>query len=121
MNNFFLRSTIVALLLNFSSAGEVLGANRVVTPPATKCFIEVGNAHISTSILEQQGRLAVKVNATSRCNFPQRSVILTGTTESRLLERLFAGRTTQHHRPGQRKPLNLNAVPKLDFMHEGES
>jgi len=77
MNNFFLRSTIVALLLNFSSAGEVFGANRVVTPPATKCFIEVGNAHISTSILEQQGRLAVKVNATSRCNFPQRSVILT--------------------------------------------
>jgi hypothetical protein len=67
----------VALLFNFSSAGEVFGANRVVTPPKTKCFIEVGNAHISTSILEQQGRLAVKVNATSKCNFPQRSVILT--------------------------------------------
>jgi hypothetical protein len=77
MNNFFLQSTIVALLFNFSSAGEVFGANRVVTPPKTECFIEVGDAHISTSILEQRGRLAVKVNATSSCNVPQSNVILT--------------------------------------------
>ena len=49
----------------------------VATPPKTKCFIEIQNPHISTSIFEKEGRLAVKVNAASRCNVPQSSVVLT--------------------------------------------
>lgn len=80
MNKVLLKSAtaiLVPLLINLSTPEDIFGANEVVTPPKTECFIEVGNAHISTSILEQQGRPAVKVNATSRCNFPQSSVILT--------------------------------------------
>jgi len=68
-------SLISAVCMSSSILPDVAGA--VVTPPKTKCFIEVQNAHISTSILEQQGRLAVKVNATSRCNVPQSNVTLT--------------------------------------------
>ena len=68
-------SLISAVCMSSSFLPDVAGA--VVTPPKTKCFIEVQNAHISTSILEQQGRLAVKVNATSRCNVPQSNVTLT--------------------------------------------
>ena len=68
-------SLISAVCMSSSFLPDAAGA--VVTPPKTKCFIEVQNAHISTSILEQQGRLAVKVNATSRCNAPQSNVILT--------------------------------------------
>jgi hypothetical protein len=68
-------SFISVVCMSSSFLPDVAGA--VVTPPKTKCFIEVQNAHISTSILEQQGRLAVKVNATSRCNAPQSNVILT--------------------------------------------
>ena len=68
-------SLISAVCMSSSFLPDAAGA--VVTPPKTKCFIEVQNAHISTSILEQQGRLAVKVNATSRCNVPQSNVTLT--------------------------------------------
>ena len=68
-------SFISVVCMSSSFLPDVAGA--VVTPPKTKCFIEVQNAHISTSILEQQGRLAVKVNATSRCNVPQSNVTLT--------------------------------------------
>ena len=68
-------SLICALFM--SSSSQANGVGKVVTLPKTKCFIEVRNAHISTSIFEQQGRLAVKVNATSKCNVPQSKVVLT--------------------------------------------
>ena len=68
-------SLICALFM--SSSSQANGVGTVVTPPKTKCFIEVQNAHISTSIFEQQGRLAVKVNATSKCNVAQSNVVLT--------------------------------------------
>jgi hypothetical protein len=68
-------SLTLAVFISTSVLANAAGA--VATPPKTKCFIEVQNAHISTSILEQQGRSAVKVNAKSQCNFPQSSVILT--------------------------------------------
>ena len=68
-------SLIFAICISSLFLADTSGA--VVTPPKTKCFIEVRNAHIATSILEQQGRLAVKVNAKSYCNFPQSNVILT--------------------------------------------
>ena len=52
-------SLISAVCMSSSFLPDVAGA--VVTPPKTKCFIEVQNAHISTSILEQQGRLAATI------------------------------------------------------------
>jgi len=41
------------------------------------CRIEVGDAHISTSILKHQGVRVVKVNANSICNLRQYQVTLT--------------------------------------------
>jgi hypothetical protein len=52
-------------------------AEAVVTPPITKCFVEVHNAHISGSIFKREGRRAVKVNATANCNVTQNNVVLT--------------------------------------------
>lgn len=84
-----------------SSLSVANGAGAVVTPPKTKCFIEVQNAHISTSILEQQGRLAVKVNAVSTCNVPQSDVILTIKIfkEGLGAPHLVAQRSTQANNP----------------------
>ena len=48
-----------------------------VTPPMTKCHIEVYDAHISTFIRRTQGKEAVKVNAESRCDKPIDSLRLT--------------------------------------------
>jgi len=88
-----------ALLMSSSSVAN--GAGSVVTPPKTKCFIEVQNAHISTSILERQGRLAVKVNAVSTCNVPQSDVILTIKIfkEGLGAPHLVAQRSTQANNP----------------------
>jgi len=49
----------------------------VVTPPLTGCNIEIGDAHISKSLLRTRGLIAVKVNAKSQCNKPIRSLVLT--------------------------------------------
>lgn len=49
----------------------------VVTPPFTRCNIEIGDAHISESLLRTRGLIAVKVNAKSQCNKPIRSLVLT--------------------------------------------
>lgn len=48
-----------------------------VTPPITKCHIEVYDAHISTFIRRTQGKEAVKVNAESKCDKPIRNLRLT--------------------------------------------
>ncbi len=53
------------------------GVSTVITPPLTKCFIDIRDAHISTTIFKKEGRLAVKVNAISSCNTLQRNVVLT--------------------------------------------
>ena len=71
----FLSSLLFALYLTSSSA--LYAAESIVTPPKTQCFIEIQDAHISTTILELQGRLAVKINALSKCNVPQSNVVLT--------------------------------------------
>jgi hypothetical protein len=70
-------SIITTLAICFQSIFLLNPSAASVTPPQTKCFIEVGNAHFSTSIRENHGRLAVKVNAISRCNILQSDVILT--------------------------------------------
>jgi hypothetical protein len=49
------------------------------TAPRTKCFIEVGDPHLSTYLNERRGLKAVKADAESRCNFFQKNVILTVT------------------------------------------
>ncbi|HUW87271.1 MAG TPA: hypothetical protein VMW30_02700 [Candidatus Paceibacterota bacterium] len=45
--------------------------------PKASCRIEIGNAHLSTHLNESMGLKAVKVNAQSICNVPQRNVKLT--------------------------------------------
>jgi len=47
--------------------------------PKTKCFIEIGDPHLSTYLNERRGLRAVKADAESRCNFFQKNVILTVT------------------------------------------
>lgn len=49
----------------------------VVTPPLTKCNIEIDDPHISENLLRTRNLRAVKVNARSRCNKPMRDLILT--------------------------------------------
>jgi hypothetical protein len=68
---------LTILLVSVIGSTEVQATEKVSSPPKTKCFIDVGDAHISSTILERQGRLAVKVNAISRCNVLQENVVLT--------------------------------------------
>jgi hypothetical protein len=44
--------------------------------PKTKCFIKIGDPHISRYLLERRGIRAVKVDAESRCNYFQQNVRL---------------------------------------------
>ena len=80
MKKYFPRYTISAISfvltfqlfppLNAAFAGSV-------TPPRTLCNIEIGDAHISESLLRTRGLIAVKVNAKSKCNKPIQSLALT--------------------------------------------
>ena len=68
----------VALLLILQLIAPFNAAHAgVVTPPFTRCNIEIGDAHISESLLRTRGLIAVKVNAKSQCNKPKRSLVLT--------------------------------------------
>ena len=51
-------------------------ANAVITPPMTKCHIEIDNPHFSRYIYRTKGIRAVKVNARSICNKPMRNLVL---------------------------------------------
>lgn len=53
------------------------GVPTVVTPPLTKCNIEVDNPHLSKYLLRTMGIRAVKVNARSKCNKPMSELKLT--------------------------------------------
>lgn len=66
----FTLSLLILFPINASYAGEV-------TPPRTRCFITIEDAHISKYILKHEGRRAVKVNAYSTCNVTQSNVELT--------------------------------------------
>jgi len=107
-------SLIVVIVL--ASTTSAIGASTTATPPKTKCFIEVGNAHISTSIFEQQGRRAVKVNAISRCNVPQSNVILTVKIfkEGLGIAHLVAQRST---RPENPKSQGLVVKNQFTFLY----
>lgn len=68
----------VALLLTLQPVSPVNSARAgQVTPPRTRCFITIEDAHISKYILRYEGRRAVKVNAYSTCNVTQSNVELT--------------------------------------------
>jgi hypothetical protein len=67
-----------ALLLTLQLVSPLNSAYAgVVTPPATLCNIEIGDAHISKSLLRTRGLIAVKVNAKSQCDKPIRGLVLT--------------------------------------------
>jgi hypothetical protein len=68
----------VALLLMLQLVSPLNPAYAgVVTPPITPCNIEIGDAHISKSLLRTRGLIAVKVNAKSQCTKPIRGLVLT--------------------------------------------
>lgn len=68
---FFL--TLTTLILVPSAHSTSL----VVTPPLTKCNIEVDNPHISKFLMRSRGIRAVKVNARSQCNKTMSNLKLT--------------------------------------------
>ena len=71
------RSSAVLLALFLLSNHFTSVSNAADSPgPKTRCFIEVGDPHISTFLQERRGIRAVKVDAESRCNFFQKNVRL---------------------------------------------
>lgn len=78
-NPYFSNALVVAILIissiNTPSYSATLSS--VLRSPKAICRIEVGDAHISTSILKHQGVHVVKVNASSICNVLQSQVTMT--------------------------------------------
>lgn len=84
MNHFFiclfvfLGITIVNVensLANGPSSNSVLQANRMQVKP--ECRLEVGDAHLSSTLLKHRNVAAVKVNVRSICNVMQSTVRIT--------------------------------------------
>ena len=68
----------VALLLMLQLISPLNpGYAGVVTPPITRCNIEIGDAHISDNLLRTRALIAVKVNASSKCDKPIQGLVLT--------------------------------------------
>jgi hypothetical protein len=81
-------SLALFLFANLYSA-TAIAADSLEPGPKTKCFIEIGDPHLSTYLQERRGTRAVKVDAESRCNFFQQNV--------RLLVRIYKkGRFSDH-------------------------
>ena len=66
--------TVLTLALNLLISGS---AQAVVTPPLTRCNIEIDDPHISENLLRTRNIRAVKVNARSKCNKPMQDLVLT--------------------------------------------
>lgn len=66
--------TVLTLVLNLLLSDS---AQAVVTPPLTRCNIEIDDPHISENLLRTRNLRAVKVNARSKCNKPMRDLVLT--------------------------------------------
>lgn len=77
----FNRNTAIVITLftfiNLTFSQSVFAVGKVVTPPATECFIEIENPHFSTFLSETNGVRAVKINASSSCNRPISSLAFT--------------------------------------------
>jgi hypothetical protein len=68
----------VALLLTIQLISPLNAAYAgIVTPPITPCNIEIGDAHISDNLLRTRALIAVKVNASSKCDKPIQDLVLT--------------------------------------------
>ncbi len=82
-SNPYLISLRLALVIATFLISSINTASHSATPssatwlPKARCRIEVGDAHISTSILRNLGIHVVKVNASSICNVPQSRVTMT--------------------------------------------
>jgi len=74
-NQKFLSISVAFLFALINSSNSE--ANAFVTPPITQCNIEIGDAHISKSLLRNRWLIAVKVNANSKCIKPIRNLVLT--------------------------------------------
>lgn len=72
-SRFLIKSLIVVLFATFSITNTAFA---VVTPPLTKCNIQVDDPHFSKSLQRHKGALAVKVNARSKCNKSMRNLKL---------------------------------------------
>ena len=69
----FLVSALSIVLVDISIAPI---ADAVITPPITRCHIEIDSPHFSNYLYRTQGVRAVKVNARSICNKPMRNLVL---------------------------------------------
>lgn len=68
-------AVLLPLLLTFPNTS--VAKERSTEEPKSPCRLQVGNAHLSTSLFEKSQLRAVKVNATSICNVPQSKVTIT--------------------------------------------
>ena len=82
---------VIAIFLFLSTNTPSFSATPISASrlPKASCRIEIGDAHISTSIFKHQGVRVVKVNANSICNVLQSQVTL-------VLEIYRTGQLTDH-------------------------
>jgi hypothetical protein len=73
----FIVSILISLMTAFTSSPSIYAANKVVTPPATECFIKIDDPHFSEYLLRTRGISAIKINASSKCNKPMSNLVLT--------------------------------------------
>jgi hypothetical protein len=66
-------SLVLSITIGINACQEAHAA----TKPLTKCHIEIHDPHISSSMLRNQGVLAVKIDADSVCNRPMSDLVLT--------------------------------------------
>jgi hypothetical protein len=69
--------TLPIILITAQAITTLIPAQGVVTPPLTKCHIELDSPHISKYLVRKFGIMAVKVNAYSKCDKPMRDLKLT--------------------------------------------
>ncbi|MBU3735057.1 MAG: hypothetical protein FGM60_05580 [Candidatus Planktophila sp.] len=73
---YWIPGVVILLVIQFLSPCNVAYAG-VVTPPFTRCNIEIGDAHISENLLRTRALIAVKVNASSKCDKPIQGLVIT--------------------------------------------
>jgi hypothetical protein len=73
----FIVSILISVMTAFTSSPSIYAANKVVTPPATECFIKIDDPHFSEYLLRTRGITAIKINASSKCNKPMSNLMLT--------------------------------------------
>lgn len=95
-------SVVVVALILATTMPDLAAESLRVTPPQTRCFVTIDDAHISTYVGERSGQPAVKVNARSTCNLRTDSLFLT-------VEIFKKGRFMRIHRVAK-KELSIQRV-----------